>query len=114
MEPALAGGKQPAPLAVSSSAADGNAVVVNEIVVADSNLHGRARNPREIVVVVVVAAVAFVVAVAFVLAVSAIFFAFRGMEEDVDSIAPVAVFVGDAKEIRTHLHLAEHIAQTLC
>ena len=112
MEPALAGGKQPAPLAVSSSAADGNAVVVNEIVVADSNLHGRARNPREIVVVVVVAAVAFVVA--FVLAVSAIFFAFRGMEEDVDSIAPVAVFVGDAKEIRTHLHLAEHIAQTLC
>ena len=62
MEPALAGGKQPAPLAVSSSAADGNAVVVNEIVVADSNLHGRARNPREIVVVVVVAAVAFVVA----------------------------------------------------
>ena len=114
MEPALAGGKQPAPLAVSSSAADGNAVVVNEIVVADSNLHGRARNPREIVVVVVVAAVAFVVAVAFVLAVSAIFFAFRGMEEDVDSTAPVAVFVGDAKEIRTHLHLAEHIAQTLC
>ena len=112
MEPALAGGKQPAPLAVSSSAADGNAVVVNEIVVADSNLHGRARNPREIVVVVVVAAVAFVVA--FVLAVSAIFFAFRGMEEDVDSTAPVAVFVGDAKEIRTHLHLAEHIAQTLC